>query len=414
MKKYIIVITSCISLFACTKSPDKPKNDTSPVMNIAISPQVSQNTSDFAFRFFIALQQTQPDTATIFVSPLSLHMDLGMLLNGADGSTYAQLQTALALDNLSAGDINSAYQSLLKDLPNADKQVQLTLANSMWYKNNFSVLDSYTATLKSYFQAAVYASRFDAAAADSVNQWASDNTNGKIKDIISADALSPEIMLLINALYFKGEWSSQFNTKNTKGQAFSLENGNTKQVQMMSQENAFVYASKETYSAIRLPYGNGQFSMTVLLPKQGNKIADVMNDFTAADWNAFLKDTAKIKVDVGLPRFTVAKYNVDLIPTLQKMGVSDVFNADLSDLSKINSNAKLQQLYVNILKQFTYLKVDEEGSEAAAVTVTGMTSLSVQDPLPSFVCNRPFGIIISENTSDMILFMGRVMNPQSE
>ena len=411
---FVVGIVGCVCfLSACKKSSDNPKP--SPIMNISISQQVAQNTSNFAFNFFNALQQTQPDTATIFVSPLSLHMDLGMLLNGASGNTYAQLQNALALNGLSVDDINQTYETLLQSLPKADAQVQLALANSMWYKNTFSVESDYANTLKNYFQAAVYPSAFGGSAVDSINNWASNNTNGKITHVL--DNIDPDaLMFLLNALYFKGEWAAQFDKSNTKPQTFTLENGAVKQVQMMQQTSAFAYSSNAAYSIIRLPYGNGQFSMTILLPNAGNKIEDVMNSFTANDWNTFQQDTFKMSVQVGLPRFTIPLYKVNLIPTMQQMGVTDAFSDMSANFSNINQDAINGALFVYLLQQFTYLNVDETGSEAAAVTIGGMDlSVNVQPYTPPlFICDHPFGIIISENTSNTILFMGRIMNPNSQ
>jgi serpin B len=415
MKKRTVLFSvgACLLLFGCNKSSQQlPKP--SPVMNINISPEVAANTSNFAFNFFNALQKTQPGTDNIFVSPLSLHMDLGMLLNGANGETYTQLQNAMNLNGLSISDINQAYQTLLQDLPKADNLVNLALANSMWYKYNFSVKASYSGTLENYFQAAVYPSLFKQPAVDSINNWASKNTNGKINNIMTSID-SATVMFLINALYFKGDWVSQFDKSATKPQTFNLEDGTTKQVQMMSQNNAFHYASTGTYAALRLPYGNGQFSMTILLPWQGNKIEDVMNNFTANDWNAFQQDTSKISVNVFLPRFQIPTYNVDLISTMQSMGVTDAFSGIKADFSNVSAISALGELYVGLMKQFTYLNVDETGTEAAAVTVIGMEELSLGPATPpSFICDHPFGIIISENTSNTILFMGRIMNPDSQ
>jgi serpin B len=192
-----------------------------------------------------------------------------------------------------------------------------------------------------------------------------------------------------------------------------LENGATKQVQMMQQTNAFAYTATNTYSAIRLPYGNGQFSMTILLPNAGNKIADVMNNFTANDWNIFQQDSLKTYLRVGLPRFTVPAYEVNLISTLQQMGVTDAFSPLLADFANMSPAAVGGLVFINIAQQNTYLNVDETGTEAAAVTTVG-GGMTAPPPPPSFICDHPFGIIISENTSNTILFMGRIMNPQSE
>jgi len=412
MKTYSFFIScflcACWFLSGCSKSSDTPTRN-SPVKTISVAPEVASNVSNFAFNFFNVLQQTQPKTDNIFVSPLSLHMDLGMLLNGANGNTYTQLQNALNLNGLSISEINQAYQTLLQDLPNVDNQVQLTLANAMWYENSYSIKSGYVDTLKNYFQSPATAAPFDASTADAVNQWASEKTNGKINNVTSAKEVQDLVMLLVNALYFKGNWASQFDKNATQPQTFTMENGTTKQVQMMQQINTFVYSQKATYSAIRLPYGNGQFSMTILLPTQGNTIESVMNNFTAANWNAFQQDTLKQSVQVGLPRFTIPAYNVDLNTTLQSMGVTDAFsksNADFSTISAI-------KLFVSLVKQFTYLNVDETGTEAAAVTVIGTqtTSAPIQ---PTFTCDHPFGFIISEKTSNTILFMGRIMNPDSQ
>ncbi len=189
----------------------------------------------------------------------------------------------MGLNALSLNDINKAYQTLLSVLPNADKQVQLRLANSLWYKNNFSVEDGYPFLLKKYFQATVFASRFNEQAIDSLNQWASHNTNGKIGNIVqSIDAST--LIFLINALYFKGQWSSKFKEAQTKAQIFDLENGTTKPVKMMNQLAMFYYAKHAGYSVLRLPYGNGRFSMTIILPAKRNKIKDVMNKFSTKQW----------------------------------------------------------------------------------------------------------------------------------
>ncbi|MDR0792974.1 MAG: serpin family protein [Chitinophagaceae bacterium] len=413
LKSTIYFVGVCWFFLGCSKNNQQDPLKPSPVMNINVSAQVAQNTSNFAFNFFNALQQTQPKTDNIFVSPLSLHIDAGMLLNGANGNTYTQLQNALNLNGLSVDDINQAYQTLLQDLPKADNLVDLTLANSMWYKNNFPVLPDYSNTLTNYFQSAAYPSAFGKPAVDSINKWASDNTKGKINHVIDAPIDPDAVMFLLNALYFKGNWASQFDKSNTKPQTFTMEDGSTKQVQMMLQQNAFVYTSNTTYSAIRLPYGNGQFSMTILLPTQGNKIEDVINNFTANDWNAFQQDTSRITVQVGLPRFTIPLYKVDLIPVMKSMGVTDVFSDQLANLSKINTAAVNGLLFVYLMQQFTYLNVDEVGTEAAAVTIIGTATTSIS-ATPSFICDHPFGIIISENTSNTILFMGRIMNPDSQ
>ncbi len=372
-----------------------------------------ETTSLFAFNFFKSLQQASSDTANIFVSPISLQMNLSMLLNGANGRSYTQLQKVLNSTNLSTNDINSECQALLKDLPDIDKQVQIGFANSVWYSNQLSMDPSYSKTVNTYFGTDIYPAQFSSSTTDSINAWASNKTNGKIKLGLKPIDINDEIIMLINVLYFKGRWALKFDKSNTAPNSFTLENGKKKQVMMMTLEDSFYYFSNTKYSVLRLPYGNGNFSMTILLPGEGKKIEDIMNNFSENDWNTVQTHASqKTKAVVGLPRFAVANYNVDLIPTLKKMGITDIFDPHYSDLTKISPPVNTTQLYVNLFKQFTYLKVDETGAEAAATTVTSLGPTAV--PRPSVYCDHPFGIIISENTFNTILFMGRIMNPQSE
>ncbi|HEU0228573.1 MAG TPA: serpin family protein [Arachidicoccus soli] len=414
---FVLLLISNLLFTGCSKQLHQSTStqEQSVVMPIQVPKVIAQNMSGFTFNFFKELQSTQSDSDNIFVSPLSLHMDLGMLLNGAAGNTYNQMTNALQLQNLSLAEVDSAYQTLLQDLPKADKQVQLGLYNSIWYRNSFSVEPNYMEQLKNYFDATIQGLPFVSSDADIINNWASDKTNGKIKNVIDkTDITAHSIMFLLNALYFKGNWSTQFDKSKTKDYTFHLENGNTKQVKMMMNTDTFHYSFTDNYKAIRLPYGNGQFSMFIILPNTGNTIADILNSMNASEWNNLQNNINIGKVQIGLPRFEISNYNINLINTLQKMGVTDLFSSSSADLTKINSNALSLELYVNLLKQFTYLNVDEQGTEAAAVTVGGIVTTSMPFPSPSIICDHPFGLIISERTSNTILFMGRIMNPNSQ
>lgn len=412
-----VCIIGSLLLWGCAKQlhPSDSAGQNSPIMQINIPSTVSQNMSGFSFSFFKNLQSVQLDSVNIFVSPLSLHMDLGMLLNGSSGNTYSQIANALQSQNLSLGAIDTTYKTLLQDLPIADKQVQLGLFNSLWYRNSFSVEPNYIDQLKDYFEAKVDGLPFVSSDADVINQWASDKTNGKITDVVDKKEITlMSVMFLLNALYFKGNWSVQFDKNNTKDYTFYLGSGATKQVKMMMNTDTFHYRFMDHYEAIRLPYGNGQFSMTVILPNEGYKIGDILSSMDENQWGNLQNSMNVGKVQVGLPRFKISAYKVNLIPAMQKMGITDLFSQNSADLTKINSRARALGLYVDLLKQFTYLNVDEQGTEAAAVTVGGAVATSMPLPPPSIICDHPFGIIISEHTSNTILFMGRIMNPASE
>ncbi len=371
---------------------------------VEVSPQVTASTTDFAFDFFKKVQAAQPPTENVFVSPLSLHMALGMLLNGAEGETAQQIAKALKAEGISQTDLNSAYQTLLEGLPKADPNVQLGLANSVWYRNTFKVEDNFLNVLKKSFQAEVAGLDFnDPNAKDKINAWASKQTNGKIKKVI--DQIQPnDVLFLMNALYFKGDWKVQFDPKNTNDAPFRLADGQEKTVKMMRVEEKFKVAQRTDYAAVQLPYASGRFNLTLLIPSNNSSVDKVINSLSATAWNELQGALYQQQATVALPRFTL-DYEINLNGILKAMGMSQAFT-DAAQLGKINPTA---DLFVSFVKQNTYLGIDEKGTEAAAVTSIGVTTTSV-GPEP-YICDRPFVLLISENTSKTILFMGRIMNP---
>lgn len=407
LKKSITVpMLAAAMLFGCTSDNVAPGNDVNPV---EIPASVSNGTTSFAFDFIHALQKTQPAEENLFVSPLSLHIALGMLLNGAEKETADEIQKTLKMDAVALADLNAAYKTLINDLPVADSKVSLGLANSVWYRNDFSIENDFQSVLKNSFESEVTGLPFNDAAKDRINKWASDKTNGKIPTVL--DQIQPQhVMFLLNALYFKGDWQTRFDAGKTQDTPFRLENGQSKNVKMMFAESDFKVGAGSNYDAVRLPYANGQFNMTLLIPKGQNSVDAVLNDITGEGWTKLNSGMVERGITVGLPRFTF-KYSAQLKGTLQGMGIKRAFVEGDAQLNKIN---KIAQLYVDFVKQDAYLGIDEKGTEAAAVTTIGVGVTSAGPEPPRFICDRPFGLIISENTSNTILFMGRIKNPESK
>lgn len=397
-----------IALFAmgCTNDDGvPPSNEVNP---IEIPSDIADGSSRFAFNFLHGLQESQPAGDNFFVSPLSLHMALGMLLNGAENESAEEVQKALEMQGISLPDLNKAYHTLIQDLPVADSRVTLGLANSIWYRNGLNVETSFQNVLKESFQAEITGLPFDDSSKDRINQWASDKTNGKIKRVIQE--IQPDhIMFLLNALYFKGDWKARFDPKETVDMPFKLENGSSKTVKMMHIKSAFKISGDAAFNAVRLPYGNGQFSMTLLLPTGTNTIDQVLSGIDAAKWKSIITGNSETNVKVGLPKFTL-DYSAKLTGTLQQMGITKVFTNG-AQFGKISQSTPMK---VDFVKQDAYLAIDEKGTEAAAVTSIGMVPTSTAPQEPRFICDRPFGLIISENTSNTILFMGRIKNPDSK
>jgi serpin B len=406
MKSITIPMLVAAMLFGCTSDNVNPDNEVNPV---EIPASVSTGTTSFAFDFIHALQNTQSAEENLFVSPLSLHMALGMLLNGAEKETADEIQKALKMDAVALADLNAAYKTLINDLPVADSKVSLGLANSLWYKSDFSVENDFQSVLKNSFESEVTGLPFDDAAKDRINKWASDKTKGKIPMVLEK-IQEQHVMFLLNALYFKGDWQTRFDAKKTQDTPFRLENGQSKNVKMMFAESDFKVGSGSNYDAVRLPYANGQFNMTLIIPRGQNTIHEVLKGITGDEWSQLnVGKMTERGITIGLPKFTL-KYSAQLKETLKGMGIKRAFD-ESAQLGKINKTAKL---YVDFVKQDAYLGIDEQGTEAAAVTTIGIGTTSAGPGAPRFICDRPFGIIISENTSNTILFMGRINNPESK
>lgn len=382
-----------------------PGNEVNPV---EIPAAVSNGTTSFAFDFIHALQKTQPAGENLFVSPLSLHMALGMLLNGAEKETAAEIRKTLKMDEVELSELNAAYQTLIKDLPVADSKVSLGLANSLWHRNDFTVENDFQSVLKDSFESDITGLPFDNAAKDRINNWASDKTKGKIKKVI--DQISnDQVMFLMNALYFKGDWKYQFDSKKTLDTPFKLESGQNKNVKMMFATSDFKVGSGGNYDAIQLPYANGQFNMTLLIPRGQSSVDEVINSLSGPGWAQLAGGMKGREVTVGLPRFTL-DYSGKLNETLKGMGIQRAFD-EQAQLGKINKNAAI---HVDFVKQDAFLGIDEQGTEAAAVTTIGVVLTSAPQDPPRYVCDRPFALVISENTSNTILFMGRIKNPETK
>lgn len=402
MKKVIAFAGAAVfTLFLgrCTNDGPAPEGEL-----VEVSPQIAARTTDFTFDFFKKVQAAQPATENVFVSPLSLHMALGMLLNGAESETAQQISKALKTEDVSQADLNAAYQALLEGLPKADPNVQLGLANSLWYRNDFKVENDFMNVLKNSFKAEVAGLDFnDPGAPGKINAWASEKTNGKIKKVI--DEIKPiDRLFILNALYFKGDWKYEFDPKKTYDTPFYLANEGEKMVKMMHVKEKFKVAQRADYAAVQLPYASGKFNLTLLIPSENSSVEKVINGLSATAWNDLQDALREQQVSVGLPRFTL-DYEIKLNDILKAMGMSRAFTDD-AQLGKINPTA---DLLVSFVKQNTYLGIDEKGTEAAAVTTIGVGTTSV-GPEP-YVCDRPFVLLISENTSKTILFMGRIMNP---
>jgi len=410
MKRYFvnnIFILVFLSVFACS-SPAINENSDDSLNSGDIPRSFTEATTDFAFNLLKTTHASEPAEDNIFISPLSVHTALGMLLNGADGTTAQEINKVLGLGGIDIQQANRFYSSLLTNLPKADEKVNLNIANSIWYRNTFPVESSFISTLKNAFFAEATPLNFDdPTAKNTINNWVNAKTQSRIPKII--EQINPDdVMFLINAVYFKGDWKYQFSTEATQDWLFNLTDRKTKKIKMMNMQAELAYNQRSNYTAVVLPYSKGNFNLTLILPSSEQSLNSFINSFTETEWRNLQSSLTSIrKVNVGLPKFTL-EYEISLDKVLQSMGMKQAFS-NQANLTKISKQGRL---YVSAVKHKTFLQIDEKGTEAAGVTSigVGVTSVNPNTP-PTIIFDRPFLMILSEKQSNTILFMGKITNP---
>ena len=353
------------------------------------------------------------DDSNVMISPLSASVALTMVLNGSNAETKTQIQNMLGFESSeSLEEINANYKASIDALLNADDKVQFGLANAAFYRNDFSITDNYVQILKTNFDADVNGLDFaNSSAVTAINDWAANHTNQKITQVM--DKISNEaVLFLLNALYFKGDWTYKFDESKTEYKPFGLLDGSSAEVPTMISSVQAMRTSTDYMYVVELPYGQGNYSMTLMLPKES--ISDI---YANLDADSFRLITAELdsqteweSVIVDLPKFKFS-YSQILNATLQSLGMQDAFDPIKADLSPINP---LANLYISFVKQDTFIEVNEKGTEAAAVTQVGIEVTSVGGGVPRYTFDKPFMFVIRERTTNTILFVGSVLNPLKE
>ncbi len=363
---------------------------------------VNQANSSFAFDVFNRVAQNEAD-ANVFLSPLSISMALGMTMNGARTDTWDGMRTALHLASMSDYEINSAWKGLRTLLLSADPAVQMTVANAIWSRAGFAVEQAFVDTNRFYFDAEVQSLDFDdPAAADVINAWVSGKTAGRIPSIVDAPISPLTMMYLINAVYFKGNWKTQFDPEHTQDAAFHAASGGTSNVRMMQRDGTMRYLSNGEMEMVDLPYGWDRFSMAVLLPREGTDLAALRTSLAeSGTWPALLGALSDRDLLLQLPRFSM-EYEVQLKSVLSAMGMAQAFDPNTADFTRINPAG---DLFISSVKHKTFVEVNEEGTEAAAVTSVEIGTTSVP---PTMRVDRPFLFVIHERNTGAVLFVGQV------
>jgi serpin B len=396
----ILMITGSCDIIGTGDTPPTPVK-----LNFKAA-EIIEADQQFAFDLFSEVNALSEEE-NIMISPLSVSYALGMTYNGAAGTTQDAFEEVLHFQGLTKQEVNESYKDLMGQLVTLDKQVEFSIANSIWYRLGASVLDSFINTNREYFDAAVEELDFsDPASVDVINDWIEEKTNDKIRDML--DQIPPGVyMYLVNAIYFNAEWKYTFDKDDTFTGDFHLEGGGTEAVDYMKIEQSFGYALQEDYAAVELPYGDSAFSMVAILPSEEIPFDSFIVMYGQEEWSRLGSLSGTQKMIVELPKFKY-EFKSLLNDPLTGLGLGVAFS-DAADFSGITTET---DLYISRVIHQTFIDVNEKGTEAAAATIVEMRETSALMNYIRF--DRPFVYIIKENSTGAILFMGKVGRPVYE
>jgi serine protease inhibitor len=404
---YLGATGALLLLNSCQKEAATPEKNTPPILQPLGAQEVKtvNSSNEFAFKSFAALRATE-ENQNFIISPLSISSALTMTYNGADGSTKEAMRQTLGFEPKTDAEINQAYKSLMDLLINIDPKVTFTAANSIWYAKPYQLQTPFVQNNQNYFQATIKCLDFSSASAkNTINDWVKNNTQGKITDIIQE--IRPEhVMFLVNAIYFKGTWTYPFTKKLTQPAPFHKEDGSTVNADFMRLEKGryLVYqdASKQV---IDLPYGNRQYSMTLIVPNNQHTVKEIASTLNNTQLTTWLTNADSSSLELQMPKFKL-EYKKVLSALLTQLPMGKAFS-NQTDFSRMLSNSS-PSLAISEVMHKAFVEVNEKGTEAAAAASVGVVLTS----MPSVIqVNRPFLYLIREKSSNAILFIGQLMHP---
>ena len=417
-------MVSCSSSEVTAEDPDEPQTivymmaDSQPIQMTEAQMVFANDNNQFTLNFLKTVNDVDKSGRSFIYSPLSITYVLGMVNDAAAGQTEQELEQTLGFHKGGIQAVNDYCKKLIDGLPKVDENVKLNIGNAIFVNKNYTLKEQFQKDMNDYYDAKAETLDFSSPQTLShINGWCYDKTNGMIPTIL--DEVDPNMMsYLLNAIYFKADWASKFDQKNTKDEPFTTESGNIT-LPLMHQNVLISYLKNDTYSAVVIPYGSGLWNMTVLLPEEGKTTDDVIKEIAKSSVvnNRGWCETGGnyfrgYEVDLKLPRFETDsdtdKLDIKdgLVGLMKNMGINLAFDSYFAEIP----NMCEVPVYIAMMRQKAKIKVNEEGSEAAAVTVAGMIEMSampMEYPKATFHANRPFVYVIQEASSGVILFIGK-------
>lgn len=400
----VLFVTACANPSANSISLEKRQ-----VVAAGVDVRIVKASNDFGMQLHRQLVQTEQNKKkNIFISPTSISLALAMTYNGSKGETQTAIAKTMGWEGMSLDEMNQGNETLISLLQQPGSGVQVRIANSLWSRKGKPFHSNFTKINKAFYDAKVTELDFNSPKApDTINEWVNKNTNGKIPKMI--ESIDPmDVLILMNAIYFNGGWKKEFQPSATKEESFRLQEGSTKLVQMMAQTGTYEYLQEVGFQAIRLPYGDGQMDMLVILPDESSSLG-ALHDKLWADHSRWRQPFQQSRGEIKLPRFKI-EYGEQLKEPLKTMGMTlpfDKVKADFSGIAPVPPN-----LFINAVTHKTFIEVNEKGTEAGAVTSVHMATASAPIDTPfQMTINRPFFFAIEDRQTGAWLFVGSVVEP---
>lgn len=420
MKSTFIFITIfCCSFFlwSCENEIIHNGNDDDPIQLAEVieltsaEESIAELSADLGAKFFVLMMEEHAEDANntnFMISPYSLNNALAMLWNGAKGDTKTEIETVMGFDGADSDELNGYFKKMRDALLDIDSSTKLAIANSIWYKKDATLNKVFKETTEKWHNAEVTGVDFSLPTTkDVMNQWCSDNTNDLINNVIG-ETYATDLIYLMNALYFKGEWMKgyKFKESDTRQMEFMLDDGSKTMVPMMNQQNHLNYLENEVFTGVSLPFGNNAYSMRLYLPNDGVSLYEMAEELATPGFQTSMGEWEHEAINLLMPKFKIA-YNNSLNDVLTKMGMEK----SLSGEADYSGAFEDMNISISKVDQHTFIEVNEKGAEAAAVTVVKGETSPLFKPV---ALNRPFVFQIRENSTGCLLFMGKVGNPAKE
>lgn len=410
---FLVVCTAAIAVVTCGCGGDGngAENGESGTVDVQAIQRIEGGFDFDLFRQVAEDEREGEAYRNFFLSPESLRIALMMAYNGAAGETAGAMASVLGIEGMTLEEANRSMSELLKLLKETGRGVEVEIADSLWAKEDIDFKDDFIERNQEYYSAEVE----QLTTPGPINEWVDEKTQGKITEIV--DEIKPNtILFLINALYFNGEWTNEFEESRTSEEDFTLQDGSTIKASLMHQSGTYRYMENDVLQAVEIPYGEEEEAgMLIFLPRNPEDLTSVVEQLSGEKYDEWVSQMASSDGDIAVPKFKL-EYEKSLNDTLEALGMGIAFDPGKADFANMVAAESVggENVYISEVLQKTYLDVNEKGTEAAAVTSVevGVTSAPVTDRF-EMVVDHPFLMAIRDSETGTILFMGLIANPAS-